>query len=699
MPIGEDGFFPPNPNYLRPFVIARNNRREIEQSERTAYRATAYYEYNLADQLESPWLNWLGRGIVTGLLNRQEIEQESYRLRLQHTDPYFARLANQPLGSGFHVQALNLVYVGPAVDLATTQQLSDIQIDPIRGVRTWDTERLVDFDIFQMGIQPGTENERPRGNTAEGAAEILSIANSSPDGLGNFQTITTQMGAYVDRPQKTYEVIDTYAFNLQQFLFRDDLVVTYGYRNDSLELQQASSLDFERDANNAYIFDSVDIRDMTRNQIDVQTSTWGVVGYLPRRWVQLPYNSMLSVHYGESENFRPELGRIDHMSNPLPNPGGTTKEYGFVISVDEDKFMLRMNWYETSLTNVSARTAAGEINNAWIQRTGYAYNRAQEALERFDGSDDDSDYANFVRAGGIVGMAVADAWYDSIPPEVVESFNIRKVFDSRGLVTRVEGDAPAGVSDTQDITSEGWELEGVYNPTRNWRIAFNITKQFATRTNVRPVTQVMAQQLLATLDTPVPGYDFTVGDVPRGGVGYWNPDATGLERFRFIVGETESTLRDWAIDNVLRNVREGVAAEGTQAKYQREWRINLITNYTFRDGFLKGFAVGGAWRYETPAIIGYPSVANEFGDLVPDIENPFKNEARSDFDVWFRYRRKLEIFGGIDWTLQLNIRNLTASDNDFIPVAYHLAGPLQGELARVRAAPPRSFSITSTFRF
>ena len=38
--------------------------------------------------------------------------------------------------------------------------------------------------------------------------------------------------------------------------------------------------------------------------------------------------------------------------------------------------------------------------------------------------------------------------------------------------------------------------------------------------------------------------------------------------------------------------------EGKSHAEQREWRFNLITNYTFREGPLSGFQIGGAARWQ-----------------------------------------------------------------------------------------------------
>ena len=75
------------------------------------------------------------------------------------------------------------------------------------------------------------------------------------------------------------------------------------------------------------------------------------------------------------------------------------------------------------------------------------------------------------------------------------------------------------------------------------------------------------------------------------------------------------------------------------------------------------------------------------------------DEALHHFDLWFRYDKKLDMFGGVDWSIQLNIRNLTGDEEDYIPVSYHTDGALMGMVSRVRYAPQRTFFVTNTFRF
>ena len=50
-----------------------------------------------------------------------------------------------------------------------------------------------------------------------------------------------------------------------------------------------------------------------------------------------------------------------------------------------------------------------------------------------------------------------------------------------------------------------------------------------------------------------------------------------------------------------------LAREGNLALELREWRFNVVTNYKFTQGFLDGFSIGGAIRYQSESAIGYPN--------------------------------------------------------------------------------------------
>ncbi|MEM9159511.1 MAG: TonB-dependent receptor plug domain-containing protein [Verrucomicrobiota bacterium] len=686
LPLTAEGVLQPNPNYLRPYIFTRYNRRDIRDNTRTTARATAFYDLNLEQRFDSKWLSWLGKHTFTGLVNSQTIEQDFQRLELHHTDPFFSRFANQPLGTGFNTLVNQRIYVGPAVS-SDVASFSDIQINSIQGIDLWDTETFVDYTMWNGGIQPGTENTRANGNTAAGAEEILRIGG--PDGFGNLQNFSEPATAYVINASKAEDIIDTQAINLQSRLFGGNLVGTLGLRSDEIEVRKSNEIDFARDElTNEILFDSLDVGTLESSTADIDTKTWGVVGYLPRQWVELPFKSDISFHYGESENFRPEAGRVNHMNEVLEDPGGDTEEFGLTITMFDRKLSARLNWFETNLTNRSRGYSTGQFINLWTQRPDAYMIGAVAGI---------GDPDPVINAGGELMYAAAQAIVDSVPAATKELYNIRFVTDAEGVVTNVARDN-ATISDTEDLSAEGVELELVYNPTPSWRIGLNVAQQETTATNVNPNARLMAEQVLATLDTEVPGYDgLTIGEMPSWFFYGWDPSREGGLRFQDPESSTPpQTLREWN-ETSFQTLRTSLAAEGTQSPEQREWRVNLVTNYKFREGPLKGLAVGGAYRYESDAIVDYPLVPNEDGNLVGDIENPYKNDSTENFDFWVGY--DLKVLKDIRWEAKINVRNAFASEDDFIPVSFHQGGALAGMISRVRYAPQRTIFFTNTFKF
>jgi len=107
-------------------------------------------------------------------------------------------------------------------------------------------------------------------------------------------------------------------------------------------------------------------------------------------------------------------------------------------------------------------------------------------------------------------------------------------------------------------------------------------------------------------------------------------------------------------------VNAAVAEDGVKQQELREWRYNLINSYTFNEGFLDGFTIGGVARWQDRVAIGNPLILTSEGSLVRDDNNPYYGENEFNADVWFAYNTK--IGENIDWKIQLNIRNLIGGE-------------------------------------
>ena len=93
------------------------------------------------------------------------------------------------------------------------------------------------------------------------------------------------------------------------------------------------------------------------------------------------------------------------------------------------------------------------------------------------------------------------------------------------------------------------------------------------------------------------------------------------------------------------------------------------------------------------AAIGYPVIRNEFDNPVQDFSNPYNGGDRLRVDAFFGYNRPL-MDGKIDWSVQLNVRNLL-NDYDLIEVA---ANP-DGRVVGWAIPTPMTWQLRNTFRF
>ena len=141
-------------------------------------------------------------------------------------------------------------------------------------------------------------------------------------------------------------------------------------------------------------------------------------------------------------------------------------------------------------------------------------------------------------------------------------------------------------------------------------------------------------------------------------------------------------------------------ALGSEPSLSKEWKPTLkmtkqpsFPKSLIDAGITKGWSVGGALRWQDKPTIGYPII--DYPELGPirNIDSPVYGASETQADLWLRHRRKI-FDDRIDWTLQLNVRNITDED-DLIDVSLNYGG-----LANiVRFNEGRRFILSSTFDF
>lgn len=131
---------------------------------------------------------------------------------------------------------------------------------------------------------------------------------------------------------------------------------------------------------------------------------------------------------------------------------------------------------------------------------------------------------------------------------------------------------------------------------------------------------------------------------------------------------------------------------GSEQPEQRKYRFNGITNYRFERGALKGLNIGGAFRWEDKAILGYGIHEDETVGWIPDVDAPIYGPTEEHFDAWIGYGRKLN--SKIDWRIQLNVRNVGEKDN-----LVTIAVQPDGTSAQSRIASGAVYDLSMKFSF
>ncbi len=254
----------------------------------------------------------------------------------------------------------------------------------------------------------------------------------------------------------------------------------------------------------------------------------------------------------------------------------------------------------------------------------------------------------------------------TIPASVQE--NAQVGFDSSSGEWVAKGDFGGRVA-TQNVAADGFEMEVVVNPSKNWRIGFNLNQQETVTSDTAVVLGEVIDQVSANIQAS------NLSDLRD------RPEST--TGFVF-----DSTYFRSAI-LPLANAR---AKDNTAVQELVEWRWNLFTNYQFSDDtFLKGFGVGGALRWQDKVATGYELISVN-GSLISDTSKPFFGKDDLAGDMWVTYRGKLT--DKLDYRLQLNARNLIGED-DYILIA---TNP-DGSDAVVRYPNPTEVFLTATIMF
>jgi hypothetical protein len=435
------------------------------------------------------------------------------------------------------------------------------------------------------------------------------------------------------RPRTTSLVFAWQGYFLPDREQQSRLVLTYGYRRD---MARSATLDTASTTQDFSGFFPV-MWDATFDpEGPAQTGinrNLGVVAR-PLKW--------LSVFYNQSTTFDINIGRYGPYGNEYPGAGGDGRDYGIRLDLWKDKLSLRVNRYENTL---GPRRATNEINDPARDRIFNIENRVLTL--------------------------------DPSLPTI-------NVTDGNGKGYRTQGRPNYWIM--SNFESTGYEVELNATPTRNWNIRVNGAKSEATESDIGldwfawvaerlPVWQSVVAK---NGERDAAGQPVTWATAPFNAA---NPTGVTLQQ------QYEQVLARGSLPFIA-------AIDGRATDTARPARANLITNYRFTEGRLRGFNVGGAARWRADPVIGYATKPGAGATPEIDLDRPYRGDTELYFDAMLGYRGRFKAFGGVSYRLQLNVRNVL-DERGPIPVS----ATTRGEIVRVATVEPRVFVMTMALDF
>ena len=620
----------PNPYFKRPYVQSIST---VEVREPTvADTQSADLAYQLTPPKGLPrWLSWINQQRLA--LHGETVRNKSVNYRYS---PYLAddhgwtNRANRITGSPI----VQRFYVGDAAG------------------------QNVDYGASPVNDLKGTYNLRWFNNRSPGAW------TDEPAQIDMLQVTNTTA------KRNELRTLNAVA---QGFFFNERLVATYGWRRDRRRERTSAGVVIDPATglvsyNNLGVFGpwTDDQGPAIRESQRGDTKTWGLVAK-PLQW--------LNFHYNESDSFFPQVvrQRIDLEGN-LPNPHGEGKDYGVSLNLLQGKLYLRLNRFQ--VTEFDSRgSEAGTIGNRTFRLEG-----RQESNGR---RDEESLYPfaeNVVRQR-LAAQGIASPTQAQLRPAIAKFMGQSEEWLNTFLDSGLAQPQTVG---TTDVTSKGYELEAIYNPTRNWRIKFTGAQAVAYDQSVSPELFDYWQKRLPVWTTVradrVPGS----GD-GQGALWWTTPVSTG--------NTPEAQYQSALVAPYLL----AVANAGKPRTQIREYRWAAITNYEFTEGRLKNFNVGGAVRWEDRGSIGFagkaPAASGPLAGAILELDpdKPFWDRARFYADLAAGYRFRL--FGDkVRGRVQLNVKN-AFEDGRLQKVGVNP----DGSVYAYRIINPRQFILTTTF--
>lgn len=679
-----------NPNVGRPFIspstVYGNYNSEVE---RNGMRGTAYADFNLENILEddSWWVKLIGHHVFTGLYSSDDREDDLREFSRYGTGDEFGEFIKFGSIEDNERNPIMVSYLGDSLteldsasganipNLTAKQAMVSGNTNVHLFDSTWNAGSGVDLTAPYMNYigQESTQADNPANYVGWTQSPVIVYDAANKE---DREKLTRTA-------RKTKEEIKSKALVWQAFFWDGSIVGMAGWREDKVKAWNATaakdSVTDQVILDNTYSFSDDPINDK-KFESRSYSIAWHLTDSL-KNWFELPFN--ISLYYNESENFQPAASRVDLLGKALGSPNGTTVDKSIMISTKDNRYALKITRYENEVLNASSSSLGGSWFIGGVETWGgtwanvFEYDLGGETMDtQYQGNEGRYTYSpapgETDEQAAARELAAIAGWRDHQArvinefPEFYEAW----LYDDISEIKNLGGATPTGFTLTEDSKSEGYEIELIANPTNNWRLSINAAKVESTRKNVGG-TELIRFMDLMTDDL--------------------NNTAAGDLRIWWGGAGNKNTLQLWN-ETIGSNWELIKLKEGTNVDELRKWSVNLVTNYNFNDGVLKGLNVGGSYRWADEITIGYPIITGEDGNTTYDLENPYKGPNNSYIDLWAGYSKALT--DKIDWRVQINIRN-AFTDDDLIP----LSTQPDGSVAAWRIPPDTQWTITNTFSF
>ncbi len=729
-----------NPNAGRPFISDSGqggNNQYI--STRDSVRLTAFFTQDFnRNGVKNLLTRILGKHTFTGLYSddTQNTDNRNWARYSAYDNNYLSFIGGStPASWKFNandVSVNRVIYLGDSLSNKTTASGANIQgLKTTVSVPSTLQVRTFDSTWVATGVDPAApwiNNYYPTTSTSRNSTQSENPANyrgfvTIPINVIDSESDPKYRNLLTTSAQRNKTQVSSKAFVWQSYLWDKSIIGTVGYRTDIAKawsktldvgntnvpgyLNLASLNDYSLPAN---MFPTVKVISRSYSLVTHANQLPFVGKFMDRLPVELTF------FYNKSSNFQPLANRVDVYGVALAPPSGKTIDRGILIETKDGKYSLKINKFITALKNASSSAfqngyfigQSQQYGGNWANQFEYdlakdnqTYTLAGQANNRPAGAANPPGYTSVNQVGNPdfdptnalynygtdVGETLADAqarekraidawrvWQKSVDPRFYKAWGIDLNAITQGRA--ITSATPAGFTIPEDSTSWGYEIEFNANPTKNWRLTFNATKVNAERSNVGGTN----------LREFITSYEKALRTTAAGDIRIWWGGAGN-----------DTTFRQW-FNGIGSEWAQKALSEGTRVSELRQWRFNAISNYTFSEGFLKGFNAGGGLRYQGKNAIGNRPVGDPNGNAIAfDLDNPYYGPSEVNVDVWVGYSKRLprKIFSrNVDWNVQLNVTNL-GEGNKLIPVTVEP----DGTPATYRIAPHQYITLSNTFKF